>query len=402
MENKKNGIFSLPSDLKIMDPSTRLKTLTEYGNAVEVDNNIPPKRYYRSGLEMVRMADVYMKEGNLENAFILYMKFMTLFIEKIRYHPDFSTVPVIDRTTNAQKLREVMPKAEKLKSQLMECYEKEYKRYFDEQKAHEESERARLKRLVEEKRVEEAHRNELALKLRLAAQSPLVVAPQIPTDDVCYDLLDQDKPPAATASPATLPSPSSLSSVPMFDRNMKPINLLTPSLRDVTVPRRLIETFKNLAQRNTDDNIETCGILAGKLSRNVLTITHLVLSKQSGTSDSCITTNEVEVDQFQRDHDLVTIGWIHTHPSQTAFLSSVDLHTHYSYQCLMSEAVAIVCAPTYNEDKIFMLTPDYGLNFIRNCRETGFHPHPTHPPLYTLADHVRVFNEAPCEVIDMR
>nr|CAD7428598.1 unnamed protein product [Timema monikensis] len=246
-----------------MDPSTRLKTLTEYGNAVEVDNNIPPKRYYRSGLEMVRMADVYMTEGNLENAFILYMKFMTLFIEKIRYHPDFSTVPVTDRATNAQKLREVMPKAEKLKSQLMECYEKEYKRYFDEQ----------------------------------------------------------------------------------------PINLLTPSLRDVTVPRRLIERFKNLAQRNTDDNIETCGILAGKLSRNVLTITHLVLSKQSGTSDSCITTNEVEVDQFQRDHDLVTIGWIHTHPSQTAFLSSVDLHTHYSYQCLMSEAVAIVCAPTYNENK---------------------------------------------------
>ncbi|CAG2057410.1 unnamed protein product [Timema podura] len=239
--------------------------------------------------------------------------------EKIRYHPDFSTVPVIDRTNNAQKLREVMPKAEKLKSQLMDCYEKEYKRYFDEQKAHEESERARLKRLVEEKRVEEAHRNELALKLRLAAQSPLVVAPQIPTDDVCYDLLDQDKPPAATASPATLPSPSSLSSVPMFDRNMKPINLLTPSLRD---------------------------------SRNVLTITHLVLSKQSGTSDSCITTNEVEVDQFQRDHDLVTIGWIHTHPSQTAFLSSVDLHTHYSYQCLMSEAVAIVCAPTYNDWRI--------------------------------------------------
>nr|CAD7589329.1 unnamed protein product [Timema genevievae] len=91
-------------------------------------------RYYRSGLEMVRMADVYMKEGNLENAFILYMKFMTLFIEKIRYHPDFSTVPVIDRTNNAQKLREVMPKAEKLKSQLMDCYEKEYKRYFDEQK----------------------------------------------------------------------------------------------------------------------------------------------------------------------------------------------------------------------------------------------------------------------------
>lgn len=32
----------------------------------------------------------------------------------------------------------------------------------------------------------------------------------------------------------------------------------------------------------------------------------------------------------------------------------------------------------------FILTPDYGLDFIANCRETGFHPHPTEPPLYTV------------------
>lgn len=38
-----------------------------------------------------------------------------------------------------------------------------------------------------------------------------------------------------------------------------------------------------------------------------------------------------------------------THPSQTAFLSSVDLHTHCSYQLMMPEAVAIVCAPKHNE-----------------------------------------------------
>ena len=38
-----------------------------------------------------------------------------------------------------------------------------------------------------------------------------------------------------------------------------------------------------------------------------------------------------------------------THPSQTAFLSSVDLHTHYPYQCLMPESVAIVCSAKFNE-----------------------------------------------------
>lgn len=30
-------------------------------------------------------------------------------------------------------------------------------------------------------------------------------------------------------------------------------------------------------------------------------------------------------------------------------MSSVDLHTHYSYQLMMPEAIAIVCAPKYNE-----------------------------------------------------
>jgi len=32
----------------------------------------------------------------------------------------------------------------------------------------------------------------------------------------------------------------------------------------------------------------------------------------------------------------------------------------------------------------FILTPDYGLGFIADCRETGFHPHPMEPPLYTV------------------
>lgn len=38
-----------------------------------------------------------------------------------------------------------------------------------------------------------------------------------------------------------------------------------------------------------------------------------------------------------------------THPTQTAFLSSVDLHTHCSYQMMMPEAIAIVCSPKFNE-----------------------------------------------------
>lgn len=38
-----------------------------------------------------------------------------------------------------------------------------------------------------------------------------------------------------------------------------------------------------------------------------------------------------------------------THPTQTAFLSSVDLHTHCSYQMMLPESIAIVCSPKFQE-----------------------------------------------------
>jgi len=58
---------------------------------------------------------------------------LRLFLEKIRQHPEFASVSVSDRALNAQKLREVLPKAEKLKSRLLEQYTNEYKQYYEEQ-----------------------------------------------------------------------------------------------------------------------------------------------------------------------------------------------------------------------------------------------------------------------------
>lgn len=58
---------------------------------------------------------------------------------------------------------------------------------------------------------------------------------------------------------------------PGVDRTTKPSSLLSPSihsrlgLRTVVIPKKLESHFFTLSQRNTDKNIETCGILAGKL-----------------------------------------------------------------------------------------------------------------------------------------
>lgn len=89
-------------------------------------------RYYRSGIEMVRMANVYYNEGSLENAYVLYLKFMTLFLEKIRKHPEFNSVPIDVKARNQSKLREILPKAEKLKQQLLDQYKDDYNIYLAE------------------------------------------------------------------------------------------------------------------------------------------------------------------------------------------------------------------------------------------------------------------------------
>jgi len=63
---------------EIHDPAARVRALCEYGlRSVEVDEQIPPSRYFKSGKEMIRMASVYEEEGELEKAFILYNKFTT-------------------------------------------------------------------------------------------------------------------------------------------------------------------------------------------------------------------------------------------------------------------------------------------------------------------------------------
>ena len=38
------------------------------------------------------------------------------------------------------------------------------------------------------------------------------------------------------------------------------------------------------------------------------------------------------------DQDQINLGWVHTHPTQTSFMSSIDLHIHMPYQMLLDEA----------------------------------------------------------------
>ena len=120
-------------------------------------------------------------------------------------------------------------------------------------------------------------------------------------------------------------------------------------LRTIFLPPTLRQTFLSVAQTNTRANLETCGILCGTLIRNALFISKLVIPDQESTSDTCETVNESDLFDYVDGEDLMVLGWIHTHPTQTCFMSSRDLHTHCGYQVMMPESIAIVCAPSKGE-----------------------------------------------------
>jgi len=118
-------------------------------------------------------------------------------------------------------------------------------------------------------------------------------------------------------------------------------------IRPVFLPSTLRSKFLQIASENTRKGLEMCGMLCGTAVNNALFISHLVIPQQKCTSDTCETENESVMLDFCIENDLIVIGWIHTHPTQTCFMSSRDLHTQAGYQVMMPESIAIVCAPKF-------------------------------------------------------
>jgi STAM-binding protein len=169
----------------------------------------------------------------------------------------------------------------------------------------------------------------------------------------------------------------------------------------------MMDEFMRMAKANTSRNLETCGVLAGSLKKGIFYVCTLIIPKQESTSDSCQTVNEEEIFDCQDKRGLFQLGWIHTHPSQSCFMSSIDLHTHYSYQIMLPEAIAIVMAPTDNSRTygIFRLSDPGGVKTIQQCQRRGFHPHEDPPgggPIYEHCNHVYMNPKLQFDVLDLR
>ncbi|XP_063969072.1 STAM-binding protein-like [Lytechinus pictus] len=477
-----------------IDPGQRVRSLAEHGSNIIVDTSMPIRRYFRSGQEMIRMANVYYEEGNWESAFILYSKYMTIFVEKLPKHPQYKSARPEDIKSAKKNLKAAFPNAEETKKKLREKYAEEYEiwqvheeerrveearremeetlRLEEERAKREQEDAARLEeqrrqleelerntinqqqkdlddqkavllqaktrqealeREIEERKKADALREQerqVEANRRLAGSvaTPLVAGgaagmavgvgaggalPPPPSYDAVsqgYGIRSQVLPSSPTQPTAPRPMPTVDRSL-KIDRTTKPAQMLgiasstsnLHGLRDLFIPSDTMERFLALALHNTQRNLETCGILAGKLARDAFTITHIIVPKQTSTSDSCTALNEEDIFDVVDNNDLITLGWIHTHPSQTAFMSSIDLHTHCPYQIMMPEAIAIVCAPKHQQTGFFSLTPDYGISFIANCKQKGFHPHPSQPPIYEEGAHCKIRNDIPSiKIVDLR
>ncbi|XP_071986960.1 AMSH-like protease isoform X1 [Engystomops pustulosus] len=417
-----------------LSPEERVRALSKLGCNITINEDITPRRYFRSGVEMERMASVYLDEGNLENAFVLYNKFITLFVEKLPNHRDYQQCEIPEKQVILKKLKEVaFPRTDYLKKDLLKKYHLEYQDYMKDINER----KAECLKKMEQQQLIEAEKKRVAQlrQQQIETEQFNFFEDQLRKQDLIRDQLKHHeslshKSKVSEQTDGTMisccPSPKSHSMAnvlsgktvkndaamyagqsPPISRALKPAatlsavqNEIVDGLRIVVLPKNLSQKFLQLAEPNTSRGIETCGILCGKLTHDEFTITHVIVPKQSAGPDYCDMENVEELFNVQDQHNLLTLGWIHTHPTQTAFLSSVDLHTHCSYQLMLPEAIAIVCSPKHNDTGIFRLT-NAGMLEVSGCKKKGFHPHSKEPRQFNTCRHV-IVKDAKISVLDLR
>nr|XP_060624746.1 AMSH-like protease isoform X1 [Anolis sagrei ordinatus] len=408
-----------------LSPEERVRALSKLGCNITINEDITPRRYFRSGVEMERMASVYMEEGNLENAFVLYNKFITLFVEKLPSHRDYQQCAVPEKQDILKKLKDVaFPRTDELKKALLKKYNAEYQEYMqDKNKC-----KSEILKKLEQQQLIDAEKKRIAQlrQQQLETEQFQFFEDQLKKQELARDLKTKDGSAMSEQTDGSVlsscisahlnsafsttianKSDASAGQSPPISRALKPAatlsavqNNVAEGLRSVVLPRDLCHKFLLLAEANTVRGIETCGILCGKLTHNEFTITHVIVPKQSAGPDYCDMENVEELFSVQDQHDLLTLGWIHTHPTQTAFLSSVDLHTHCSYQLMLPEAIAIVCSPKHNDTGVFRLT-NAGMLEVSACKKKGFHPHTKDPRLFNMCKHI-IGKDVNITVLDLR
>ncbi len=277
----------------IEDPIERYQKFFLFYCDVQFSPSRPIGMYMRSGKELLRMGNIYYAEKDYFHAFVLYSRYIVLYIEKLKTHPKYGEVDKTELNAISKAIRnEILPRSEKLKAYIKDAFQKEAKEYAE-------------KKLIDEqnKKIDNhASSSDFdSIKHKINQEN-----------EQALELLKMKE----WAHESTNFAAIKPSAPPLVDRSVKPKTSTGLSnqynLRIVSLPGDTTRKFLNLAEANTQKNVETCGILAGQLKQNKFFITHCIIPKQHGTSETCNTEHEHELFDIM-DHDgLITLGWIHT------------------------------------------------------------------------------------------
>ena len=153
------------------------------------------------------------------------------------------------------------------------------------------------------------------------------------------------------------------------------------------MPGDLTDRFLAIARSNSDRGVETLGTLGGSLSNNRLIISHLLIPKQEGKSDSCTMEGLEDVWDVHDKENIVFLGWIHTHPAYSVFLSSVDMHNQYEWQHMLPEVSQLEVTPGLTSKTVCVSGRGHSLQYqgqggrtpqalrLRDGRHRGLQPH---------------------------
>ncbi|WIA13630.1 hypothetical protein OEZ85_007194 [Tetradesmus obliquus] len=355
--------------------------LNSQAPTLPVNQSISLAHYYRSADLLQAQATAYRAANNEEQLYVMLVRLISLVVETISKH----RLCVKTSAQHEKYLKQVVAaaaEAEKLKIILRT-------KHIPQPRAYTSRRPANTVQITDTNALPDIDWAGAAAPppaAAAAAAAGIASAGYVPLDS------DLEWPPSvAEAAAAAAAGPKSLSK--------------RLDLRDVHISVALMNDFLHYAANNTRRGIESCGILAGRLSASDsrFTITTLIVPKQTGTSDTVEMLGEEEVWEAESSRELVPLGWIHTHPTQTCFLSSVDIHTQCGYQTMLEESVAIVMAPTDSRKKcgIFRLTTPAGLEHVQRCSYRGFHAS-CNSEMYELCGHVYLNPNAKHEVIDLR
>lgn len=313
-------------------------------------------RLFRTLHDIHAQAEMYACEGDDERCYMMLMTACRYYLHIIAKHGEFNGKLVRREKEQASRLCEqAITGLEQLRGSLLRSYERQW---MDAEAA----QRAEVQRQQQQRELQEAAAAAAALAKSQPSPSPeppltpIPIQPPPPTSAVIASPSgNSDASPALSSfsdhtaasaqSLATAPSAPDFPAVTAGARDVAPPSQpaapqpsvararstpeIPSTLRPIHLPRNVLADFYAFAAANTLANIETCGILCGRFdsaSRH-LWITHVLIPNQNATADTCVTTDEEQLIELQTQFDLLTLGWIHTHPSQTCFLSSVDLHT---------------------------------------------------------------------------